>query len=212
MIPSRLLQKLADDPRIPESSRLAFLRTLDMDRVWRSRRSEKRVHEEQVKASTRILVHDCEGQEILPGVAVDPMMSADATVQRAFRFTKKIAQFYLECLNRNSIDDAGKDLVSSVHFSQVYSNAYWSPSLMQMVYGDGDGFILLDFTLSPEFIAHEVAHGLTHFTADLDYVDQAGALNESVSDVLGTMCQSACKLDPISASKIDPPCDVEIRA
>ena len=28
----------------------------------------------------------------------------------------------------------------------------------------------------------------------------------------GLACQSACKLDPISASKIDPPCDVEIRA
>jgi Zn-dependent metalloprotease len=191
MIPARLLQKLAGDPRIPRSSRDSFLRTLKLDEVWRSERhqvssvADRKV--EPLAPSAEVIVCDCAGSEVLPGVVIDPANTMDATVLRAFDFTRKLVSFYEQCLARNSIDGSGKALLSSVHYSRIYSNAYWSSDLMQMVYGDGDGFILLDFTLSPEFIAHEVAHGLTHFTSDLDYTEEAGALNESISDVLGTV-------------------------
>ena len=36
-------------------------------------------------------------------------------------------------------------------------------------------------------IGHELAHGFTQFTAGLTYVAQSGALNESVSDVFGSL-------------------------
>ena len=36
-------------------------------------------------------------------------------------------------------------------------------------------------------IAHELTHGITSFTADLAYSKQSGALNESFSDVFGSL-------------------------
>ena len=56
-----------------------------------------------------------------------------------------------------------------------------------MTYGDGDGRVFTDFTKSDDVIGHELTHGVTQFTAGLDYSDEPGALNESVSDVFGAM-------------------------
>jgi Zn-dependent metalloprotease len=56
-----------------------------------------------------------------------------------------------------------------------------------MVYGDGDGVIFQRFSSALDVIAHELTHGVTQFTAQLAYQDQSGALNESMSDVFGSM-------------------------
>jgi Zn-dependent metalloprotease len=191
VIPIQLLRRLAADPRIPASSRDSFSRTVLLDEIWRSKRGEFSAAPKStgtIKAdSVDVIIYDCAGTEIVPGTLVDPEYSKDGAVLRANDFTTKLAAFLEQCFSRNSIDNLGKALVSSVHFSRIYSNAYWSSELMQMVYGDGDGLILLDFTLSPEFIAHEVAHGLTQFTTELIYSDEPGALNESISDIFGSM-------------------------
>jgi Zn-dependent metalloprotease len=49
-------------------------------------------------------------------------------------------------------------LISSVHYGKRYMNAMWNGQ--QMVYGDGDGKIFLDFTLSNDVIGHELTHGV----------------------------------------------------
>src|SRR6185312_11219919 len=54
-------------------------------------------------------------------------------------------------------------------------------------YGDGDGVIFNRFTVDLDVIAHELTHGVTAYEADLAYSGQSGALNESISDVFGTM-------------------------
>ncbi len=74
-------------------------------------------------------------------------------------------------------------LMSSIHYGVRYDNAFWNGS--QMTYGDGDGRVFTDFTKSDDVIGHELTHGVTQFTAGLDYSDEPGALNESVSDVFG---------------------------
>jgi Zn-dependent metalloprotease len=56
-----------------------------------------------------------------------------------------------------------------------------------MVYGDGDGKIFRRFTVALDVMAHELTHGLTQYEANLDYHDQPGALNESFSDVFGSL-------------------------
>ena len=56
-----------------------------------------------------------------------------------------------------------------------------------MVFGDGDAEIFQDFTRSPDVIGHELTHGVTENTANLPYHFQSGALNESISDVFGSM-------------------------
>jgi Zn-dependent metalloprotease len=56
-----------------------------------------------------------------------------------------------------------------------------------MVFGDGDGVLFTDLTKSLDVIAHELTHGVTQFAAGLQYHNQSGALNESISDVFGSL-------------------------
>jgi Zn-dependent metalloprotease len=86
-------------------------------------------------------------------------------------------------LQRNSIDNLGMKLVLNVHFGEDYMNAFWDGD--EMTFGDGDGEIFTSFARSLDVTAHELAHGVTQFTADLEYQGQSGALNEHFSDVFG---------------------------
>jgi Zn-dependent metalloprotease len=183
------LLRLASDPRVPEASRQAFLKTIELDRfrfssrdVWRGApRSSHRL-----TANPAIVVFDCKNTESLPGTPVDdPQGSMDGTVGRAFVSGGQVLQFYQNCFNRNSVDDAGATIESSVHFSTLYCNAGWNG--VEMIYGDGDGSIFRDFTLSDDFVGHELTHGVTQYTAGLEYTDEPGALNESISDSFGSM-------------------------
>lgn len=76
-------------------------------------------------------------------------------------------------------------LDSTVHYGEDYNNAFWNGT--QMVYGDGDGEIFQRFTKSIDVIGHELSHGITQYEAALEYEGQAGALNESFSDVFGSL-------------------------
>jgi Zn-dependent metalloprotease len=76
-------------------------------------------------------------------------------------------------------------LDSTVHYGEKYDNAFWNGQ--QMVYGDGDGNFFNRFTISLDIIGHELTHGVTQYEAALAYRGQAGALNESMSDVFGSL-------------------------
>jgi Thermolysin metallopeptidase, alpha-helical domain/Emfourin/Thermolysin metallopeptidase, catalytic domain len=56
-----------------------------------------------------------------------------------------------------------------------------------LVFGDGDGRIFERFTKPIDVMAHEFTHGVTQYSAGFSYVNQPGALNESMSDVFGSM-------------------------
>ncbi len=90
--------------------------------------------------------------------------------------------YYYYNHNRNSIDNNGFKLLSYVHYDYQYSNAFWDGT--RMTYGDGSGsttpFSALDI------VGHEITHGLTTFTANLDYAYESGAINEAFSDIFGT--------------------------
>jgi Zn-dependent metalloprotease len=82
-------------------------------------------------------------------------------------------------------------LDSTVHYRQGYDNAFWDGE--QMVYGDGDENLppaerlFNRFTIAIDIIGHELTHGVTQFEAKLQYFQQPGALNESMSDVFGSL-------------------------
>jgi Zn-dependent metalloprotease len=134
-------------------------------------------------------IFDCKGFNDLPGDLVrsetDTAPSPDKAVNEAFGHAGTTWDFYKTIFGRESVDGIGKTLVSSIHYSQKYDNAFWNGQ--QMVYGDGDGVIFQRFTAALDVIAHELTHGVTQFTAQLAYHDQSGALNESMSDVFGSM-------------------------
>ncbi|MEV3853884.1 M4 family metallopeptidase [Streptomyces sp. NPDC050095] len=133
-------------------------------------------------------IYDAHRQESLPGTKVHSEgdgPATDATVNRAHAGLGATFDLYLKAYGRHSIDGSGLPLVATVHYGESYGNAFWNGE--QMVFGDGDGEVFLDFTLPLDVIGHELTHGVTQFTANLDYADQPGALNESLSDVFGSL-------------------------
>ena len=56
-----------------------------------------------------------------------------------------------------------------------------------MTYGDGDGSIFVDFSKGNDVIGHELTHGVTQYSLQLNYTNEAGGLNESLSDCFGSM-------------------------
>lgn len=89
--------------------------------------------------------------------------------------------------NRNSIDGNGFTLISYVHYDNNYNNAFWNGNYM--TYGDGNGSTFSPLT-ALDVTGHEIAHGLTNFTANLVYAYESGALNESFSDIFGTAIEN----------------------
>ncbi|MEU8033178.1 M4 family metallopeptidase [Streptomyces sp. NPDC049099] len=127
-------------------------------------------------------------KQILPGTQVRAeggQESDDAAVNQAYDGLGDTFNLYLKAYGRNSIDGRGLPLVATVHYGEMYENAFWNGE--QMVFGDGDGTIFLDFTSCIDVIGHELTHGVTQYTANLNYYGQSGALNESLSDVFGTI-------------------------
>lgn len=93
--------------------------------------------------------------------------------------------FYWQLFGRDSIDNKGMLIRQYVHYDKKMDNAYWDGR--RMVYGDGDGIVFTSFTGDIDIIGHELTHGVTENESNLDYENQAGALNESFSDIFGIM-------------------------
>ena len=109
----------------------------------------------------------------------------DPAVDEAYDGLGHTFDFYLQNYQRNSIDDMGLHLTGTVHFGNRFNNAFWDGH--QMVFGDGDPAIFNRFTISLDVIGHELTHGVTGSEVNLRYLRQSGALNESVSDVFGSL-------------------------
>ncbi len=147
-------------------------------------------------------ISDAESTETLPGIPVrregEPP-DGDPAVDEAYDGLGAVFAYFDEAHRRNSIDGRGLPLEATVHYGEEYDNAFWDGE--RMVFGDGDGEIFRRFTVSLSVIGHELAHGVTQYTADLRYEDQSGAINESLSDVFGVLVeQHRLRQDAASAT------------
>lgn len=95
---------------------------------------------------------------------------------------EKTYDYYFSNFGRSSVDNAGLKLKSYVHYSTNYYNAFWDG--VEMTYGDGDATVNPLTTL--DIAGHEISHGVTEFTSNLNYSYESGALNEAFSDCIGT--------------------------
>ncbi|MCQ4081995.1 M4 family metallopeptidase [Streptomyces sp. RB6PN25] len=192
IVPPHLLERLArhEDPELHHPAR----RSLRLDAEHRDRRriavrsSGASKPSPGADDSPRRTLYDARHHQTLPGTEVRAeggKPSADASVNRAYDGLGATFDFYLTAYGRHSVDGAGLPLDASVHYGEGYDNAFWDGS--QMVFGDGDGKIFKDFTIPVDVIGHELTHGVTQFSANLTYEGQSGALNESVSDVFGSL-------------------------
>ncbi len=202
VIPPYLLARLAatGEPAVAEAAR----RTLAIDAGARTRRTERAApppNAAPARAPQRTIADAGHGYD-LPGRLVRREGEApvgDAAADESYDDMGATWSLLWEVYGRDSLDGAGLPLDATVHFGERYQNAFWNGD--RMVIGDGDGVVFGRFSASVDVIGHELTHGLTAFTAALAYAGQPGALNESVSDVFGSLVrqrvrgQSAAEAD-----------------
>jgi Zn-dependent metalloprotease len=195
ILPPHVLRNIAKNGTAEE--REAALNTLALDQTMRTTRLTyslagglKVPHPESASAppQEKRSIYDAKHSQNLPGNLVRGEGQAavtDTAVNQAYDGLGDTFAFYFKVYERNSIDNAGLPLIASVHYSNKYNNAFWNGQ--QMVFGDGDNIIFTGFTASIDVIGHELTHGVTGSEANLTYQGQSGALNESISDVFGSM-------------------------
>jgi bacillolysin len=145
------------------------------------------LHFNQIDTARNRNTYDAGNGTTLPGSLVcdesDPTCSGAGGDQHAIKahvYAGDTYDFYAVNLGRDSIDNAGMTIVSTVHYGSGYANAFWNGS--QMVYGDAYGFPLAD-----DVVAHELTHGVTEYESHLFYFYESGAINETFSDLYGEL-------------------------
>ncbi len=196
IVPPHMLKEIAE--KGSQRQRDWALRTLAATEQFRGQRLaaadiEALARPMRVAAKQRT-IYDAENGSGLPGRQVraegDPPTN-DPAADEAYDGSGATYDLFRDVYDRNSIDNRGLRLDSTVHYEQGYDNAFWNGQ--QMVYGDGDEDLpeaerlFNRFTIAIDVIGHELTHGVTQYEARLRYWEQPGALNESFSDVFGSL-------------------------
>jgi vibriolysin len=114
---------------------------------------------------------------------------ANIDVNAAYDNAGYVYDYYFATFGRDSFDNQGATLISTVNYGSRYNNAFWNGE--QMVYGDGDGQVLSPLGRSLDVTGHEITHAVTERTAGLIYSGESGGLNESMSDIFGSAIEAA---------------------
>jgi Zn-dependent metalloprotease len=132
----------------------------------------------------------------LPGTQVSA--NTDSHTQPAHDNAGHAYWFYKHMFGIDSYDNQGIEMKASVHalFQNPNSwtrdcngdNAFFSPDDAQIVYGQG-GTNLNNPPSALDISGHEWTHGLTSKTSNLTYRNESGALNESFSDIVGSVIE-----------------------
>lgn len=180
------------------------LRGLQVTARLRAQRSQQSIASARSADTPGILtrrVYTALNHEVLPGTLVRSEGGAptrDTPADQAYDGAGTVWQFYKDVFDRDSLDDRGLRLDSTVHYGAQYDNAFWNGT--QMIYGDGDGRLMHHFTGAIDVIGHEMTHGVTQNESALVYQGESGALNEHLSDVFGMLVkQRALGLDAASS-------------
>jgi len=197
IVPPHILDAIAKNGT-PEQ-RTAVQKTISLSEHHRSARSARsaRIAQNITEISSTLtagpahknrIIYNAANTYELPGSLArkegEPATN-NAAVDEAYGGLGSTFDLFWNIYNRNSINNAGLDLIATVHYEQNFDNAFWNGS--QMVLGDGDGKYFNRFTIAIDVIGHELTHGVTGNTAKLAYIGQSGALNESISDVFGSL-------------------------
>jgi hypothetical protein len=192
-VPPYLLQQIAAAPDVgvdaPTVAVEAAQQSLVVDEQLRGERAEASAqgapHPQAVAGGWT--VYTAANGTSLPGTRVrgegEPA-SGDPAVDEAAVGGAGALALFAEVYGRDSFDNAGAEVVMTVHYGRHYVNAFWNGT--QLVFGDGDGRVFDRFTKPVDVLGHELTHAVTEHTAGLVYRNQPGALNESMSDVFAS--------------------------
>ena len=126
-----------------------------------------------------------DGKNYVPGGSTTGDNGQTAAVDAHYG-TQRTYDYYKNVHGRNGIDGMGRATYNVVHFATSFDNAFWDDGCFCMTYGDGSKFSVLT---SLDVAGHEMTHGVTANTAKLVYRGESGGLNESMSDIHGTMVE-----------------------
>lgn len=203
IVPPYILEALAE--RGDEDARRWALGTLTLDEPRRAARVAGAVRAGAPSRPAEVRrISTAANSTALPGTLVrseGQPPTGDAAVDEAYDGLGATYDFYREVYGRNSIDGAGLELLATVHYGSRYDNAFFDGT--EMIFGDGDGTYFNRFTRSVDVIGHELTHGVTTAEANLDYRAQPGALNESISDVFGSLVRQYGSTPPQTAAAAD---------
>lgn len=114
--------------------------------------------------------------------------TSDSVIQTAHNHAATSYDYYKNVHNRDSFNNAGAQIKTTVHHQVRYNNAFWNGS--QLVYGDGDGTQFSPLGNALDVGAHELTHAVTTYSANLTYSNESGALNEATSDIMAAAVES----------------------
>ena len=192
ILPPHILRNIAQSG--DDDQRARALQTMSIDSTERAQRAamsaQPYVPQVRVTAAVGVqrTVYTSGQTQTLPGTVArseGAPSTGDPATDEAYDGLGATYDFYEQAYGRDSVDGNGLPLRGSVHFGTSYDNAFWNGE--QMVFGDGDGTLFNRFTISLDVIGHELTHGVTQFDSGLAYLNQPGALNESLSDVFGSL-------------------------
>jgi thermolysin len=148
--------------------------------------------QDNTRAQGGIFTYDAANRQRLAGTlwtSPDNLLNStyDAAAVDAHYFAGLTFDYYKNVFGRNSYDNKGGALKSSVHYGRNYNNAFWNGT--QMVYGDGDGTTFIPLSGGIDVVAHELTHAVTETSSNLTYQNESGALNEAISDIFGTLIE-----------------------
>lgn len=89
---------------------------------------------------------------------------------------------------RLSYDNLSGQMVSFIHYDKNLDNAFNQGGGV-VVYGDGAPGVSRPNAVALDIVAHEITHGVTETSSGLVYQQQAGALNEAISDIFGAVVE-----------------------
>jgi hypothetical protein len=132
-----------------------------------------------------VMIHDADltDQDPAPIATFASAQIDDADAIAAASFGRYVLDYYRDAHGRDSWDGAGGTLHLTVHVN-VRCNAMFGS---EGIFGDASLCPLVRTFMDIDVVAHEITHGVTSTTADLEYRDQSGALNESFSDYFGSV-------------------------
>ncbi|KAG0014027.1 Translation initiation factor 3 subunit b [Podila clonocystis] len=203
IIPSFVLKHIAENTDVSQETRDIALKTLNaIPALHQARATAVANAAPQSRGRHLRIIYDAKngdgfvGRELLfsdpdgpPVITEDNKDNLQAALNVYTHF-KQIYDFYHDEFGRDSFDGYGANFDGTVHFDGDgppvgYVNAFWDGK--HLAFGDGDFGLFGSFANILDITAHEVTHAVVMFTANLAFGHQTGALNESISDVFGSM-------------------------
>jgi bacillolysin len=123
----------------------------------------------------------------------------DGAVVDAHVYEGWVYDYYYRRFGRRGLDDHDIPVVGIVHPLARADASQYAPETVGtwinnaaylgdgfIFYGDGDGRLFTYLAGALDVVGHELSHGVTDYSSQLDYKDESGALNEAFSDIMGT--------------------------